>query len=51
MSTITRTITTVLDRLRAVPATEQVHFHGGAAGPYVCENVRCDSPSLTLGDA
>jgi hypothetical protein len=26
--------------------TEKVHFHGGPAGPYVCENPRCVSPGL-----
>jgi hypothetical protein len=25
---------------------EQVHFHGGPHGPYVCENPRCTSPGL-----
>ena len=31
--------------LREDPA-EQVHFHGGPHGPYVCENPRCTSPGL-----
>ena len=25
---------------------DDVHFHAGPAGPYVCENPRCTSPSL-----
>jgi hypothetical protein len=28
------------------PTTENVHFHNGSAGPYVCENPRCTSPGL-----
>ena len=30
------------------PATDGVHFHGGAAGPYVCEDPRCTSPHLDV---
>ena len=26
---------------------DAVHFHGGAAGPYVCVNPRCTSPHLS----
>jgi hypothetical protein len=25
---------------------ENVHFHAGPSGPYVCENPRCTSPGL-----
>ena len=25
---------------------DDVHFHAGPAGPYVCENPRCTSPGL-----
>ena len=32
--------------LREENITENVHFHGGPAGPYVCENARCTSPGL-----
>jgi hypothetical protein len=30
------------------PAMDGVHFHGGANGPYVCDNVRCTSPHLEI---
>jgi hypothetical protein len=30
--------------------TEDVHFHSGSHGPYVCENPRCSSPGLDPGD-
>jgi hypothetical protein len=30
------------------PALNDVHFHGGATGPYVCEDPRCTSPHLSL---
>jgi hypothetical protein len=29
-----------------ITMTENVHFHAGPAGPYVCENPRCTSPGL-----
>ena len=32
--------------LREDVTNEKVHFHGGADGPYVCENPRCTSPGL-----
>jgi hypothetical protein len=32
--------------LREDTPDEQVHFHGGSHGPYVCENPRCTSPGL-----
>ena len=32
--------------LREETITENVHFHGGPTGPYVCENARCTSPGL-----
>ncbi|MDQ1741523.1 MAG: hypothetical protein QOE53_3175 [Pseudonocardiales bacterium] len=36
------------DALRQHHAEEAVHFHAGDDGkPYVCENARCSSPSLT----
>ena len=41
-----------IKRLAAVLATnvdsieQDVHFHPGPAGPYVCENPRCVSPGL-----
>jgi hypothetical protein len=28
------------------PVTENVHFHNGSTGTYVCENPRCTSPGL-----
>ena len=39
----------VADALRGHDAAEPVHFHAGDHGrPYVCEDPRCSSPSLTI---
>lgn len=32
------------------PVEQGVHFHPGPAGPYVCENPRCDSQGLDRED-
>jgi hypothetical protein len=32
--------------LRGDATPENVHFHAGPHGPYVCENPRCTSPGL-----
>ena len=39
-------IVAAITRALSVDTTEQVHFHSGANGPYVCENPRCTSPGL-----
>jgi hypothetical protein len=50
MSTLTTTIARTLDRFRPTP-TDEVHFHGGAHGPYVCEHAKCESPRLDPAEA
>jgi hypothetical protein len=45
---MTRRIITAL-RALAPSADHDVHFHGGASGPYVCEDPRCTSPGLDVG--
>jgi hypothetical protein len=40
--------TALADALREHHADDPVHFHAGDHGrPYVCEDPRCSSPSLT----
>jgi hypothetical protein len=39
-------IVAAISRALREDKTEQVHFHGGPHGPYVCENPRCTSPGL-----
>jgi hypothetical protein len=39
-------ILAAFSRVLREDTTEQVHFHGGPHGPYVCENARCTSPGL-----
>jgi hypothetical protein len=47
---MTRRIVTALARaLTPSSASHDVHFHGGASGPYVCEDPRCTSPGLDVG--
>ncbi len=41
-----RVVAAIARALREDTTTENVHFHGGSDGPYVCENPRCTSPAL-----
>jgi len=41
-----RIVAAISRALRVDTTTENVHFHGGSHGPYVCENPRCSSPGL-----
>jgi hypothetical protein len=53
MSCIARLLAGVARALRTHDsAASQVHFHSGDHGrPYVCENPRCESPSLDPAEA
>jgi hypothetical protein len=53
MSGIARLLAGVADALRTNDRVDsQVHFHAGDHGrPYVCENPRCESPSLDPAEA
>ena len=39
-------IVAAISRALREDTTENVHFHSGSNGPYVCENPRCSSPGL-----
>ena len=41
-----RIVAAITRALREDTTTENVHFHTGSHGPYVCENPRCTSPGL-----
>ena len=41
-----RIVAAISRALREDTTTEQVHFHSGSDGPFVCENPRCSSPGL-----
>jgi hypothetical protein len=41
-----RILAAIGNALRDNVDNQGVHFHGGPAGPYVCENPRCTSPGL-----
>ena len=41
-----RIFAAISNALRENISNEKVHFHAGPAGPYVCENPGCVSPSL-----
>ena len=43
-------IVAAISRALREDTTEDVHFHSGSHGPYVCENPRCSSPGLDPGD-
>jgi hypothetical protein len=53
MSRIARLLVGVAQALRAqTGADAHVHFHSGDHGrPYVCDNARCESPSLDPAEA
>ena len=48
---MTRRIAAALARALA-PSTpgNDMHFHTGSHGPYVCENPRCTSPGLDVSE-
>ena len=46
---MTSRIITALRALTPSSTHHDVHFHGGASGPYVCEDPRCTSPGLDVG--
>jgi hypothetical protein len=41
-----RIVAAISRALREDTTTENVHFHSGSHGPYVCENPRCSSPGF-----
>ena len=41
-----RLLSAVTSALTSQWTAPGVHFHGGANGPYVCEDPRCVSPGL-----
>jgi len=41
-----RIVAAITRALREDTTTENVHFHTGSHGPYVCENPGCTSPGL-----
>lgn len=47
---MTRRIAAALTRALAPasPGNDDMHFHAGSHGPYVCENPRCTSPGLDV---
>jgi hypothetical protein len=45
---MTRRIASALARVFSHSTGNDVHFHAGAHGPYVCENPRCTSPGLDV---
>jgi hypothetical protein len=53
MSRIARLLAGVAQALRTEDSADaHVHFHSGDNGrPYVCENPRCESPSLDPAEA
>src|SRR3954451_16497734 len=46
-----RLLTKLTRAMTAQWPSEEVHFHGGANGAYVCDDPRCVSPHLDIDNA